>query len=357
VKRRYWLWYALAWTPLAVYYAFLMRSPRTTFVRPPPSLPQSLIEGATYVAPVALLGVGVWWLAGRATWPPKSVPRFVALHLIAAVAFTFIWLAAQVAFIAMGTGVTTALTIAKTFAGFQVIEGFFVYGLLTFGSHAVRIAHRLRQEEARVAQADAARATAELSALRGQLNPHFLFNTLHTLTALVRRDPITAEHALEQYGDMLRYVLDVKRSAREDVPLGDELQFVRDYLALEQLRLGDRLRITETVDPESLDCIVPSLTLQPLVENAIKHAVAPRSAGGTIAIEAKLEGNRLVMEVRDDGPGADLAALDHAEGMGLRAVRQRIRTRYDEAARFVVTTTPGEGFSVRVEIPVREGLL
>src|SRR5947209_11891125 len=130
--------------------------------------------------------------------------------------------------------------------------------MIVFGSYAIRMVGRVRVEEARVARAESLRVGAELAALRGQLNPHFLFNTLHTLTALVRRDPATAEHALERFGDMLRYVLDVKRSRREDGTLADELQFVRSYVALEQLRYGDRLRVIEEIEPDALECVLPS---------------------------------------------------------------------------------------------------
>src|SRR5439155_20533144 len=105
-------------------------------------------------------------------------------------------------------------------------------------------------------------------------------------------------------GDMLRYVLGVKRAEREDVSLGEELAFVRTYLALEQLRLGDRLHVVEEVDPDACDCVLPSLTLQPLVENAIKHGIAPRAAGGTLTLRASLDGELLVVEVKDDGSGA-----------------------------------------------------
>jgi sensor histidine kinase YesM len=192
---------------------------------------------------------------------------------------------------------------------------------------------------------------AELSALRGQLNPHFLFNTLHTLTALVRRDPQTAEHALEQFGGMLRYVLDVKRSAREDVTLADEMHFVRNYLALEQLRLGDRLRVVEHLDADALDCVLPSLTLQPLVENAIKYGIAPRARGGTLELSASVDDESLTLEVRDDGPGAASDVIDSAGGVGLRAVRQRLETRYDGHASLSIATAPGEGFSARVSLP------
>src|SRR5207237_9488782 len=123
--------------------------------------------------------------------------------------------------------------------------------------------------------APASRVTAELAAPSGPLNPLFLFNTSHTLPALVRRDPATAERALERFGDLLRYLLDVNRAAREDVPLADEMTFVRNYLALEQLRLGERLRVRERIDPEALDCMLPSLTLQPLIEHAVKHGIPP----------------------------------------------------------------------------------
>jgi two-component system LytT family sensor kinase len=135
------------------------------------------------------------------------------------------------------------------------------------------------------------------------------------------------------------------------VTLGDELEFVRNYLSLEQLRLGDRLRIVENVDPDALDCILPSLTLQPLVENAIKYGIAPRTAGGTIGIGASFRDNMLVLEVSDDGQGAASDIAHSAPGVGLRAVRQRLETRYPQAALLAVATAPGHGFVVHIELP------
>lgn len=351
-KARAWLAYSVAWLPFAVIYAIIITKPAPIrAVRPIPSLPVALVEGLTYIAPVALMGVGVWWLVGRITWPPRATWRFVAVHVLAGTVFSVLWLASQTALIMTGTGLRLAIDIAKTFAGFQIIEGIFVYGWVAAGSHAIRIASRLREQEARVARSDALRMRAELAALRGQLNPHFLFNTLHTLGALVHRDPQTAEHALERFGDMLRYVLDVKRSQREDVTLADELQFVRNYLALEQLRLGDRLRVVERIEPDALDCMLPSLTLQPLVENAIKYAIAPRAAGGSLEIVASFAGDALRLEVRDDGPGAQTDIIESAAGVGLRAVRQRLETRFEGRASFDVVTAPGHGFAARVALP------
>jgi signal transduction histidine kinase len=344
-----WWIYAAAWIPFAGFYALALTTTKT--------LPASraLVAGVAYVVPIAIFGIGIWWLSGLLERRRVSAPATVGVHLVVGAATAFAWLGLEIAQIASQIGFSGALAASQAFAGFQVLDGFFVYGVLAAGSHAIRFAKRLREEQARAAHADALRMRAELAALRGQLNPHFLFNTLHTLTALVSREPNTAEHALERFGDMLRYVLDVKRAAREDVTLAEELRFVRDYLSLEQLRLGDRLRVVERIDPEALDCVIPSLTLQPLVENAIKHAVAPRAQGGSIELSAVLDGDSLVVEVRDDGPGAAKHDVDAAAGMGLRAVRQRLETRYGKDAEFSVTTAPREGFIVRASIPAHVG--
>jgi two-component system LytT family sensor kinase len=344
-QRRAWWWYAAAWVPVAAFFSVLMAKTGA------PTLRVALIQGVSYVIPVAVLGVGVWRLTSLLDWPPRSIPRFLGTHVAGAVLFSLTWIAVEIALIARAQGFRAAIETSRIFAGFEALEGIFIYGLIAAVSYVIRIATRLREQEARTARADALRMQAELAALRGQLNPHFLFNTLHTLTALVRRDPATAENALERFGDMLRYVLDVKRSAREDVTLGDELEFVRNYLSLEQLRFGDRLRVIEHVDPDALDCVLPSLTLQPLIENAIKYGVAPRAAGGSVEISASLDDDILALEIRDDGPGASSDVTESASGVGLRAVRQRLDVRYPGASRFSVQTAPNTGFVVRLGLP------
>jgi two-component system LytT family sensor kinase len=347
VRPSAWTWYAAAWVPVALFHAMNV----ATTARGGVTLAIALLAGFTYVVPIALFGVGIWWLSGALEWPPRRKASFIVIHSMCAVVTSTIWLGVEVGSIVAGTGLYAGLIIAKTFAGFQAVDGVFVYAFLAAASYVIRIAYRLREQEARTVRSDALRMQAELAALRGQLNPHFLFNTLHTLTALVRRDPASAEQALERFGGMLRYVLDVKRSSREDVTLADEMHFVRDYLALEQLRLGDRLRIVETIDADALDCVLPSLTIQPLMENAIKYGVAPRTAGGTVEIIASLDGESLIIEIRDDGPGAESNIADSANGVGLRAVRQRLTTRYPTGSRFAVATAPGQGFVVHLALP------
>jgi LytS/YehU family sensor histidine kinase len=241
----------------------------------------------------------------------------------------------------------------------QLFSGRMIYGTLASVSYVVQVAERLRHEEARAARAESLRVRAELEALRAKLNPHFLFNTLHSLMALVRHNPRAAEQSLEQFAALLRYTLSLESDPSgngaagrtDDVTLASEWKFVENYLALERLRLGRRLRVEADVAADLLDCTLPALTLQPLVENAIKHAIAPRAQGGTLRILARLEADEtLRLEVADDGPGIDLARPREA-GLGLPLVRRRLETRYGGRAGFRVETEPGAGFRVVVRVP------
>jgi two-component system, LytTR family, sensor kinase len=342
---RAWALYFALWIPVGAIYANLITSGK------PASLASVINIGLDYALIPALLGVAVWWMTGKLTWPTKTPIAFFLLQFVFAVIYSSMWLALIVGSIAIFTGITQSLVIARTFASWQFLSGFWLYGITAGLAYAIRVTRTLREREAATARAEAARATAELSALRGQLNPHFLFNTLHTLTALVRQDPETAESALEQFGEMLRYVLDVNRASREDVTLAEEIEFVRNFLALEQLRLGERLRYVERLDPEAYECIIPSLTLQPLVENAVKYAIAPSVEGGTIVVSSSLDNSSLVLEVSDDGSGDGGAWESTGFGVGLRAVRQRLETRFPGASSFRITTAPGAGFSVRLSLP------
>jgi signal transduction histidine kinase len=346
---RNWLLYASAWVPVAAAYAQLIGRERGVSGWP------AIESGLDYAFIPALLGVAVWWATGRVRWPARNPLIFFALHVVFATIYSAAWLLLVFASIATGAGWSGALAIIRTFAGWQVVTGFWTYGITAGIAYAIRITKSLREKEAARARAEAARVTAELSALRGQLNPHFLFNTLHTVIALVRRDPHKAEAALEQFGEMLRYVLDLNRTKQEDVQLADEIEFVRNFLALEQLRLGDRLRVVEKFNADTVDCVIPSLTLQPLVENAVKYAVAPRVEGGRITISSWLEGSSLVLEVSDDGPGISDKA-ESGSGVGLSAVRQRLETRYPGESTFEIKTAPGAGFAVGLSLPARSGV-
>ena len=194
---------------------------------------------------------------------------------------------------------------------------------------------------------------SELAALRNKLNPHFLFNTLHSIIALTRKDAMAAEAALLKFSDMLRYVLETEKSGVDMVRLEDELQFVRDYLDLEQLRLGNRLRVDWHIDDNAKSHLVPALSVQPLVENSVKHAFNPRVQKGVLTISAKVnaQSNQLLIGVSDDGPGCDLAAVGQSKGLGVRTVERRLKLEYRDRATFDIATAPRAGFRVQMMIP------
>ena len=148
----------------------------------------------------------------------------------------------------------------------------------------------------------------------------------------------------------MRHTLVVKQDA-EDCSFSEEIDFIRNYLALEKIRLGDRLRLEEVIEPGALGCWLPPLTLQPLVENAVKYAIAARAEGGVLTIRAERNNGLLVLEVSDDGPGTEPDSLEQSVGTGLKIARQRLMTRFGDRARFEVITQPQNGFAVRMEIP------
>jgi two-component sensor histidine kinase len=314
--------------------------------------PLGAIMGALWaVGTAAVLGVPAWWVSNRIRYERAHQIRFFLTHAVLCAAYAALMTTEVALSIKYKAPAGMYEQFMRQALGWQLLYGLALYGLVVGISYAVQGARRLRDEERRSARAEALRVDAELRALRAQLNPHFLFNTLHSITALVRLDATSGERALEQFAAMLRYVLDVNRERSEEVPLEEELGFVRTYLALERLRLGDRLRVTEQIDPDALECLVLAFSLQPLVENAIKHGIARRAGEGTLRIAANLVGEQLVLEVADDGTGADGARVAEASGLGLSAVRQRLETRWGSAARMDVVTAPHNGFLVRITVP------
>ncbi|MDX1532561.1 MAG: histidine kinase, partial [Rhodothermales bacterium] len=221
---------------------------------------------------------------------------------------------------------------------------------------------RFREREAEAARyrAEAARLEAQLSearldALRMQLNPHFLFNTLHAVSALVERDPAGVRTMIARLSGLLRHVLD--GGARQEVPLRDELAFLRGYLEIQRVRFQGRLEVEEDAAPAALDALVPNLVLQPLVENAIEHGVSGKEEGvGRIVITARRDGAALVLEVRDNGPGpARTNGTAARPGVGLRNTRERLDALYGDAARLDLRAGPAGGTVAAVTLPYHTG--
>lgn len=282
----------------------------------------------------------------------------VGLHAVAALAFAALWQACEYAGARLFFGAEHASAVLAQTALWRAIWGVVVYAALATGFTALLHARRARAAALAAAQAEAALARAELAAISGKLDPHFLFNTLNTLIALTRKDAKAAEAALLRFSSMLRYVLDSNRGGSGRVALAEEIDFVRDYLALESLRLGSRLQVDWQLDPATLADEIPPLSLQPLVENSVVHAVALRSQGGSIRIRSARDaaGQALSLSVEDDGPGCDPRRLEGEpesgrRGIGLAALKRRFALDYDGRARLEVRTAPGAGFRVELSIP------
>lgn len=231
----------------------------------------------------------------------------------------------------------------------------FVYWLIVALVHAYDFHRKARDAALRSLRLESALAQAELEALKMQLHPHFLFNTLHAIGVLVRKQNTAGSlQMLSGLADLLRLALD--HTGRQLVPLKQELDFLGRYLAIEKVRFSDRLDVTIDVDPEVLDALVPNLILQPLVENAIRHGIAPRAAAGRIEIQATRERNnlqRLQVSIRDNGVGLPPAfAVEGCTGVGLRNVRARLGQLYPGEHRFEVTAAQTGGAAVSLQIPL-----
>jgi two-component system LytT family sensor kinase len=333
------LWQQPLWAvPFAVFFGTLYGATPQSYV-----LSYKLSLVFSYSIGVALWGVGV------------LLPRLRAGRAAFGEAFT----------IGLAYGLSTLLAsyLAAIIIHFTLLPGFVgslravlvtgMYATLFFalfgGIRFAIVYHRMAVDRAGAVEAIRAElAQAELRALRAQLHPHFLFNTLNSIASLIPSDPRAAEEVTTRLAELFRHVL--RASEREHVPLAEELDFLRSYLAIERVRVGDRLRVEERIEPGLESLAVPSLLLQPLVENAVRYAVAPRVEGGTVRLEARREGERLVLEVGDDGPGLDGARAPSGTGFGLHSVRERLR-----AARLPdleVHSEPGRGTRMRLSLPV-----
>jgi signal transduction histidine kinase len=347
--RRRWTLYAAAWLPmLAAYFGAIMAGGGSAL--------DGLLLTLHNVAPAALAGIGVVHACARIPWGTRRRDVFMGIHTLLALAYSLMWWGGMVATrsIVESLWVGRARLYVLTFdeLRWQLGAGVLLYVTIAAVRYAGQVNDRLREQEARAARSEALRARAEMQALRAQINPHFMFNTLHSLLELVSAGDGRAEEAIERFGSLLHRTCDVSRSAADDVPLGEEIQLVRDYLWIEQLRLGTRLMAEIEVDDDALSSEVPSFVLQPLVENAVKHAASTRVAPTSIRVRAERERDLILLWVEDDGPGAILEQVERAPGAGLRLVRRRLEARYGDNEWMRITTAPGAGFRVSIALPV-----
>jgi LytS/YehU family sensor histidine kinase len=272
-------------------------------------------------------------LVGR---PRSRVPAYFGVGVVAALGPALVNRAAWAAVLAHPVQRSVIVEVLSSVVIFWIIAGVF---------QTVIARRHVRELEGRLAH-------AELQNLKSQLHPHFLFNTLHTISVLAREDSEEAHRMVVQLSELLRVSLDYSRA--DQIPLQQELDFLDSYLSIECVRFQERLRTQVTADGEARAALIPTLLLQPLVENALRHGIGPRAAGGSLTIGARRLGRNLEVQVENDGEGLAVNYGERrARGQGVRNAEARLRALYGDAGTLEIGNRPGGGVRVRISLPYR----
>jgi len=303
----------------------------------------------------ALLTPFIVWMAGRFPLEQPTAARLL-LHAVASIVTSLIVIAVGVVVLRWIVPIyfhrppRPPLDVFQMLLNLKIVLYTLTHWLILGVTHGIMYYGKYRDRELRTAQLETQLAQAQLQMLKMQLHPHFLFNTLHAISALVHKDVHLAERMIACLGELLRSTLD--HAGTQEVTLREELDSIEPYVEIEKARLGPRLNVTIAVEGSALDAVVPSMILQPLVENAIRHGIAPRPGPGTIEVSARCEAGTLRLWVRDSGVG--LPPRPPVDGVGLANTRARLRHLYGDRQSFDLANHPEGGAVVSILIPFRE---
>jgi sensor histidine kinase YesM len=333
--------WAVVWGPFFVLWVIFYRGWSRI------GIPQAMILAAVAIGSAAVLSIPVGRVSGYVPWRGRPTLWFCAAHCVFASAYAATWLLVIYGFDGWRLGVSPLGLMARSrVLGWQIMMGLWLYGLIAGLAYARHAFEHAAAEERRALTANTLAAEAKLEALRARLQPHFLFNALHALHALVRENPSAAETGIERLGELLRYTL--HHDARALVPLGDEWRFTTEYLKFERLRFGDRLNVSQAMEPGIDEWPVPPFALQTLVENAVQHAIA-LARGGHISLAAHRDGDHLRLVVRDSG--ADRSTTSQAtQASGLSTLRARLAAIYEDRWQLGIVEGP-DGWEVTLVLP------
>ncbi len=333
-RGRIWLQVAIAWIPVWALYATIIAAthgaPITT----------AILTAARAILISALLGLLVLRLTDRLPFPRVVTFAFALIHIGAAIAYAGAWVALTSLIESLLQGSLRVIGPAGVLP--FVALGIWLYIGVAGISYAVRTTER-------AARAEAAAVRAQLAALRGQLNPHFLFNALHTVIQLIPESPGRAAQAAELLAGLLRTAI---QEDRDLVALDEERAFVERYIDLELLRFGDRLDVVFSVGDDLAEALVPAFALQTLVENAVRHGAEPRIEPTRISVTARVHGGDLELAVSDNGVGANLTVPHPNAGTGLRRLQERLDALYGERAKLILVGAPGAGVTAKLILPL-----
>lgn len=304
---------------------------------------------ASYYYLLALITPLILWAGLLLPLGKRHLARNLGLHVLIAITLALLHIYAY--------GYTTLATLSGSAENFRAeyfsfdsmlnngLSSFVFYGTIIAIQQAYLYFRQLQERELRLRQ-------AELDMLKKQLQPHFLFNALNAIATLVHKSPQDADQTLMQLSDLLR--ISLKHGKAQEVTLKEEMEFLQSYLQIHQTLMKQRLEVKCNIQPETLDAMLPNMMLQPIVENSIKHGIAPIERGGLIEITARRHNGTLNLLMSDNGKGFRSEQSNDSEGIGLNNTRARLKNLYGTAHKFQITSPPNGGFTVEIEIPFRE---
>jgi len=301
------------------------------------------------------LSIGVLWVASRNPLEPGRTGKWLLIHFMCGLVFSALyalltaWLVAGERSVMHPGKILTFSYLLRTVGFHYCVVNLIMYWFVVLAQLGWTYYQSYRERERQTAGLQRELVEARLQALRMQLNPHFLFNTLHAVSSLIHDDPEAADRVVARLSELLRLSLD--QSKPQELSLNEELAFLDRYLEIELTRFADGLQVEKQIQPDALEALVPYLILQPLVENAIRHGIEPREDSGHLAISARRHDGRLELRVTDNGTGLVGGAAQPKEGIGLSNTRSRLRHLYGENFRFELNEGSGGGLEAFIEIP------
>jgi len=336
--------YLLGWIPLAAIVVFLLTSGGDL----------SWLESSVIAIPLcgvyAFICLSAWYTAKGAPIQRESALRLIVVHSVAAALVSYFWMGLGWVLVAALSRTSAFQGLDKRFSPHAAVlfgAGYLLYSLSVASHYVILSLETSREAEARLLETSILAREAELKALKAQINPHFLFNSLNSISALTSIDPARAREMCVLLGDFLRLTLGLGEKTM--VRFSEELDLLQKYLAIEKIRFGERLKMQEAIEEESRACLLPPLLLQPLVENAIRHGIASLPEGGEVRLAAERQNGRLAILVENSWDPD--APPRRSGGLGLRNVQQRLEARYGKEA-ILRVITEGDLFQVSLSLPI-----
>jgi len=344
---------ALIWLFWIIFYAFLFSfNVNVDFIL------ALFISFYTYV-PYILLSILIWLICKKIAFSRFPILIFISIHFILSLLFSVIWLVMIYGFWFLAEGKQIFSTLeqnnsysATSIIGWQYIFGILIYFIIIGVYYTIIYYQQFKEKALKEAEMKLLTRDAELKALKMQINPHFLFNSLNSINALVTKNPKLARRMIELLSDLFRISLDIKDKIL--LPLKDELEFAHKFLEIERIRFSDRLKIMEEIDPSLLNKKFPALLLQPLLENCIKHGITKKRGTCSISLKIKKENSKRISCIISNTINKPITAFGQQKGNGLDNIKQRLQLLYNDNYIFSTDNTDTSEFIVKISLPIHK---